>query len=355
MAFRLAQSPLKLSLEERIDQAETNKMRFFVRSPLEPNDLQIVHAYFPPDQCPPALPDSPALSPWPWGLSSDPFVEVSTAVHAMRASYLAPCVHLNMYVDWMIFDAECENGMHSPFEYDEGEERPSNVARRTYMEVCVHAILISLKSALDRLVSVVAHYMPGIGPYMTWGRIENGKSSGFMSIVEQGRERDELLAHLFKEYELWISTVVAPRDEIIHYADLQTIWTFRSSVTESGEIEPHITPVHASSREDDAPAFDPNGLSASVRAYYALADHTLLTLAKRLPRSIKALVEPPPPGIGDAIMKAFEIAPSRRVGELRKALSDAIRGGEVEPNQPHEAYIAFLRQNAARFGLAEKP
>ncbi|MCC6555094.1 MAG: HDIG domain-containing protein [Polyangiaceae bacterium] len=64
-----------------------------------------------------------------------------------------------------------------------------------------------------------------------------------------------------------------------------------------------------------------------------------------------AVVPPLPSGIGDAIMKSFGIPPSRRIGELKKALEDAIEAGEVPAHQEAEVYLAFLRANAARFGL----
>jgi poly(A) polymerase len=64
-----------------------------------------------------------------------------------------------------------------------------------------------------------------------------------------------------------------------------------------------------------------------------------------------AVVPPLPSGIGDDIMKAFGIPPSRRVGDVKKALEEAVDKGEVASHQPAEAYIAFLRENAARFGL----
>ncbi len=64
-----------------------------------------------------------------------------------------------------------------------------------------------------------------------------------------------------------------------------------------------------------------------------------------------ALVPPLPGGIGDEMMKAFGIPPSRRIGDLKKALEACVDAGEVASHQPAEAYIAFLRENAARFGL----
>jgi poly(A) polymerase len=76
-------------------------------------------------------------------------------------------------------------------------------------------------------------------------------------------------------------------------------------------------------------------------------------LAERVQRIERedAVVPPLPSGIGDAIMKAFAIPPSRRIGELKQALEAAVQAGEVAPHQEAEAYLAFLRENAARFGV----
>ena len=64
-----------------------------------------------------------------------------------------------------------------------------------------------------------------------------------------------------------------------------------------------------------------------------------------------AVVPPLPSGIGDEMMKAFGLPPSRKIGDLKKALEAAVDTGEVASHQPAEAYIAFLRENAAKFGL----
>ena len=76
-------------------------------------------------------------------------------------------------------------------------------------------------------------------------------------------------------------------------------------------------------------------------------------LAERV-RSIAeqdAVVPPLPSGIGDEIMKVFGIPPSRKIGDLKKALESAVETGEVPSHEPSEVYIAFLREHAARFGL----
>jgi poly(A) polymerase len=62
--------------------------------------------------------------------------------------------------------------------------------------------------------------------------------------------------------------------------------------------------------------------------------------------------EPPlPSGVGDAIMKAFGIPPSRLIGDIKKKLEESIERGEIEPGMPCEEYVALVRKDPARFGL----
>jgi poly(A) polymerase len=58
-----------------------------------------------------------------------------------------------------------------------------------------------------------------------------------------------------------------------------------------------------------------------------------------------------PSGIGDAIMIAFGLPPSRLVGDVKRRLEEAVESGEIAPQQDIDAYIEFLRANAARFGV----
>lgn len=61
-------------------------------------------------------------------------------------------------------------------------------------------------------------------------------------------------------------------------------------------------------------------------------------------RELDARVPPLPPGVGNAIMEAFKLPPSRRVGELRKLCEDAIMRGDLAERQPSEYYVEYLRQ-----------
>jgi len=73
----------------------------------------------------------------------------------------------------------------------------------------------------------------------------------------------------------------------------------------------------------------------------ALSDrvHELAEADARLP--------PLPGGVGTAIMAAFEIPPSRLIGDLKRALEQAIEHGEIEPRREDAYYVAYL----ARHGL----
>jgi poly(A) polymerase len=64
-----------------------------------------------------------------------------------------------------------------------------------------------------------------------------------------------------------------------------------------------------------------------------------------------AKVPPLPSGVGDAIMKSFGLPPSRLIGEIKRALEEAVASGEVAPHQESEAYVTFVGENKARFGI----
>ncbi len=52
-----------------------------------------------------------------------------------------------------------------------------------------------------------------------------------------------------------------------------------------------------------------------------------------------------PKGLGDALMAAFGIPPSRRIGAIKDNLENAVKAGRVDPYLEPEEYIAFLREN----------
>jgi poly(A) polymerase len=61
-------------------------------------------------------------------------------------------------------------------------------------------------------------------------------------------------------------------------------------------------------------------------------------------RELDARIPPLPPGLGNAIMEAFAIPPSRRVGDIRKLCQDAVERGELEERRDVEYYVSYLRK-----------
>jgi len=61
-------------------------------------------------------------------------------------------------------------------------------------------------------------------------------------------------------------------------------------------------------------------------------------------RVLDAQIPPLPPGLGNAIMEAFGLPPSRRIGDIRKLCQDAIERGELEERRDADYYIDYLRR-----------
>lgn len=64
-----------------------------------------------------------------------------------------------------------------------------------------------------------------------------------------------------------------------------------------------------------------------------------------------AQLPPLPSGIGDEIMRAFSLPPSRKIGDVKRMLERAVETGEVAPRQEGEAYVEFVRSHRERFGI----
>lgn len=64
-----------------------------------------------------------------------------------------------------------------------------------------------------------------------------------------------------------------------------------------------------------------------------------------------AKLPPLPSGIGNAIMKAFGLPPSRRIGEIKTALEAAVEAGEIPAHEEPDFYVEYLAAHRDRFGL----
>lgn len=58
-----------------------------------------------------------------------------------------------------------------------------------------------------------------------------------------------------------------------------------------------------------------------------------------------------PTGVGNEIMVAFKLPPSRLIGDIKRALEAAVDAGEIEGRLECSAYVEFVGQNKQRFGL----
>jgi poly(A) polymerase len=88
----------------------------------------------------------------------------------------------------------------------------------------------------------------------------------------------------------------------------------------------------------------PGRRQEAVANIHALKDRILSI------RELDAKVPPLPPGLGNAIMEAFALPPSRQVGDLRKLCQDAVERGDLEERRDSPYYIEYLRGRGADLG-----
>jgi poly(A) polymerase len=72
-------------------------------------------------------------------------------------------------------------------------------------------------------------------------------------------------------------------------------------------------------------------------------------------RELDARVPPLPAGLGNAIMEAFAMPPSRRIGDLRKLCEDAIERGELAERQDATYYVDYLRKAGITSDAPKRP
>lgn len=67
-----------------------------------------------------------------------------------------------------------------------------------------------------------------------------------------------------------------------------------------------------------------------------------------------AKLPPLPGGVGNAIMSAFSLPPSRLIGDLKRALEEAVARGELEPRREDAYYVAHLARQRQVPGVPEE-
>ncbi len=135
-----------------------------------------------------------------------------------RISYLSPAYHFNKLerVINEYFEKDLPDLMNKGV-IDENDMSFSSLK----MQLELNALLIALKTALDRLVFFISKSHRSVMPSSTFGRIsEEGKGKGMMSEVLKRKDTDELMKLIYENYNDWISRAVKPRDTVIHYDNL---------------------------------------------------------------------------------------------------------------------------------------
>jgi poly(A) polymerase len=76
-------------------------------------------------------------------------------------------------------------------------------------------------------------------------------------------------------------------------------------------------------------------------------------LAQRIAElaELDAKQPPLPTGLGTELMTAFGIPPSKKLGDVKRALELAVEAGEIEERLEAGAYVQFIAERKARFGL----
>jgi len=101
------------------------------------------------------------------------------------------------------------------------------------------------------------------------------------------------------------------------------------------EMGPYMTDLLDLSRADIT-SKRPGRRKALLEQISALADRVQV-LAEH-----DAKLPPLPSGVGNAIMDAFQLPPSRLIGDLKRHLEAAIERGELEPRREDAYYVAHL-------------
>lgn len=104
------------------------------------------------------------------------------------------------------------------------------------------------------------------------------------------------------------------------------------------EMGPHMTDLLDLSRADIT-SKRPGRRKQLLEQISALAD--------RVERLVEAdaKLPPLPGGVGNAIMEAFELAPSRLIGDLKRKLEASIEAGELEARREDAYYVAYLARH----------
>jgi poly(A) polymerase len=118
-------------------------------------------------------------------------------------------------------------------------------------------------------------------------------------------------------------------------------WTDAAVRRFDRELQEHLTDLLDLSRADITSA-RPGKRAAGLRSISELS-----TRIQAL-RDEDAKQPPLPTGIGSVIMERFQLPPSRQIGDLKRALEEAVEKGELEPRRDAEYYLTYVARLLGR-------
>lgn len=124
----------------------------------------------------------------------------------------------------------------------------------------------------------------------------------------------------------------------------ETTWTDSATRRFSKEIGDYLDDLLALSRAD---------MTTKRKEKRKRFMQQLKTMQQRILslREVDAKPKALPKGLGEAIIAEFKLPPSKIVGDIRKALEQAVEDGDLPLQADFDVYLDFVRQNAPRWEL----
>lgn len=214
----------------------------------------------------------------------------------------------------------------------------SQEAGRRHKDVWEHTKQVVMQSVPNPLVRWAA-LLHDIGKVPTRVMLPDGKVT-FHRHAEIGARMWEPIAKRLgfdKPMRQQIRFLVLHHLRANAYAPSWTDAAVRRFDHEMGE---HLDDLLDLSRAD-VTSRRPGRRQEAVRNIHALKERILAI------RELDARVPPLPPGLGNAIMQAFGLPPSKQIGDLRKLCEDAVERGELEERRDAAYYVEYLRKSGS--------
>jgi poly(A) polymerase len=222
--------------------------------------------------------------------------------------------------------------------FGDGEWRHKDVWKHTKQVVC---------QSVERLEVRWAALFHDIGKVRTRSIDEHGEVHFFGHAEVGARMFDKLdrRQRLFRDDDSLQSSI---RFLVLHHlraSQYDGKWTDSAVRRFAREIGPHLDDLLCLSRADIT-----TKRPEKKRRGIAMIDGLATRITELAEEDAK---QPPlPTGVGNEIMRVFGLPPSRKIGDIKRALEAAVEAGEIPGQQESEFYVQYLAENKARFGLS---